>query len=162
MKITIAPGDQSPLVERVHVLSMTIKTFKGRRNVDVHLFRSCWSEDEESCFDWNILLDLDQSVDRNESAGSAKGRKIILEAFTEAERDIIINYLKDQYSTRITRIHSASLNFPIPCALPPLSEAEEGKSIGLIAFEKIPSYSLDIPLKGLYDLNQHPPIVAEE
>ncbi len=161
MKITISPAQTSLPVERAHVLSMTIRTFKGRRDVDVHLFRACWPEAEEASFDWDYLLAPDTNVD-TAAGGAPECKNIVLEAFTEEERDTIINYLKAQYSTRITSISSSVLSFPVPAGLMPLSCVEEGKNIGVIAFEKIPSYSLDIPLKGLYDLSQHPPIVIEE
>lgn len=160
MEINIAPADISLPVERAHVLSMTIKAFKGRRDVDIHLFRACWNQEEESSFDWNTLLAPTREDD--DTTELPECRNIVLEAFTEDERDTIINYLKAQYSTRITSITSSTLSFPIPAGLMPLSNVEEGKSIGFIIFEKIPSYSLGLPLKGLYDLSLHPPIVLEE
>lgn len=42
-----------------------------------------------------------------------------------------------------------------------LSQIQADKDIGFIEFTKIPSYSLDLPIKGLYDLSQHLPIVEE-
>lgn len=160
MKINIAPAPSSLPVERAHVLSMTIKTFKGRRDVDVHLFRACWDDHEEKDFDWSALLLPDQEAEKSPEAPECKN--IVLEAFTEDERDSIITYLKGQYSTRISNINSTVLTFPVPAGLMPLSCVEEGKNIGLIVFEKIPSYPLDIPLRGLYDLSLHPPIVIDE
>ncbi|WP_147821610.1 hypothetical protein [Salidesulfovibrio onnuriiensis] len=159
MNITIPPLEKPLPVDRAHVLSMTIKTFKGRRNVEVHLFRSHWPSGEETHFDWKSLLAPDAM---RPGSDAPECKNIVLEAFTEVERDTIINYLKGQYSTRITSINAATLSFPIPAGLPPLSSVAEGKNIGFIVFEKIPSYSLEIPLKGLYDLSQHRPIVAEE
>jgi len=157
MNINITPPLSAPPIERANVLSFTVKTFKGRRNVEVHLFRAAWQPSEENALDWESLLGDPIEPERNDPTGS---RKVVLEAFTDAERDSIINYLKDQYSTRITSISSMPMSFPIPLGLPSLSGAQEGKNIGFIDFAKIPSYPLDIPLKGLYDLGQHKPIVA--
>ncbi|KAB1441202.1 hypothetical protein [Pseudodesulfovibrio senegalensis] len=156
MNISITPPLSTPPIPRANVISFTIKAFKGRRNVEVHLFRSAWDPNEENSLDWDSLLGAPIEPERNDPSGS---RKIVLEAFTDQERDSIINYLKDQYSTRITSIHSMSMDYPIPLGLPALSDAQEGKNIGFIDFAKIPSYPLEIPIKGLYDLSQHKPIV---
>jgi hypothetical protein len=137
---------------------MTIKSFKGRRNVEVHLFRADWTKNDEENQDWNTLIGppLDPAVP--DKSGS---KRIIMESFTTEERDHIISYLKEQYSTRLTAISSTPLTFPVPAGLSGLSQLEAGKDIGFIEFNKIPSYSLDIPMKGLYDLSQHSPIADE-
>lgn len=130
---------------------MTILSFKGRRDVEVHLFRSTWDHAQEKTLDWSVLIDG--------NAADATGRAVIMEAFTTEERDLLVNYLKEQYSTRLGAIKSTPLNFPVPADLVGLSHLKAGKTIGVIDFMKIPSYSLDIPMKGVYDLSQHPPIV---
>jgi len=137
---------------------MTIKSFKGRRNVEVHLFRSTWKADDENDQDWNTIIGTPMDSSKTDPSGS---KRIVMESFTDDERDRIINYLKEQYSTRLTAIHSSPLTFPVPTGLTGLSQIEAGKGIGFIEFKKIPSYPLDIPLKGLYDLAQHLPIVEE-
>lgn len=156
MEINIMSAETSLPLERAHVITMTIRTFKGRRDVDVHLFRSGWDESESTTLDWNTLLGPPIDPSMTSPDGS---KKVLMEAFTEEERDTIINYLKDQYPTRITAIASAPLQFPIPLGLPALSDMKEGKSIGFIDFSKIPSYPLTLPLKGLYDLSQHKPLI---
>ncbi|BCS86981.1 hypothetical protein [Pseudodesulfovibrio sediminis] len=148
----------SPLpTDRAHTLSMVIKSFKGRRDVAVHLFRGQWGPSDEN-LDWATLIGPPLDATHTDPAGS---RKIILESFTDVERDRIISYLKEQYSTRLTGIRSAVLTFPVPAGLTGLTQVEPGKARGFIEFEKIPSYPLDIPLKGFYDLNQHQPMVEE-
>jgi len=155
MDITITQPNTSLPTEYAHSLSMTIKSFKGRRNVEVHLFRSSWEPSLENEMKWSDLITV------GDSAESEQSRKVIMESFSADERDRIINYLKEQYSTRLTAINSTPLTFPVPTGLSGLSQVSPDKSIGFIEFKKIPSYNLDLPLKGLYDLSQHPPIVEE-
>ncbi len=150
----VAPAAPLPL-ERAYALSMTIKSFKGRRDVEVHLFRHAWDPAEEGGCDWNALLGptIEGAPDPESS------RKVILEAFTLQERNQIVSYLKEHYASRLAAIDSAPLAFPVPRGLPPLCSLAEGKSIGFIRFEKIPHYDLPVALRGLYDLSQHRPIV---
>lgn len=156
MDITITPSSSPLPIDRAFCLSMVIKSFKGRRDVEVHLFRANWDDGEikKSALDALIGAPIDPS-----STDLTSSRTVILESFTDCERDLILNYLKEQYSTRLTALHSTPLTFPVPAGLKGLSQVQAGKDIGFIEFERIPSYPLEIPLKGLYDLSQHPPIV---
>ncbi|QJB57877.1 hypothetical protein [Pseudodesulfovibrio sp. zrk46] len=155
MDIKVIQPDSPPPTPYAHSLSMVIKSFKGRRDVEVHLFRATWDATLEESIDWNGLVTSDCSDCVKSS------RKVILESFSSEERDRIINYLKEQYSTRLTAIRSTPLTFPVPAGLSALSQLSPDKSVGFIEFEKIPSYSLNLPLKGFYDLSAHPPLVAE-
>lgn len=157
MDITINQPDTLPPTRFVHSLSMTIKSFKGRRDVEVHLFRSSWNAEDEKNENWETLI----AASSNPPEDVDNSRRVIMEAFTDEERDNIVSYLKEQYSTRLTAIHSTPLTFPVPAGLPGLSQMDTSKNVGFIEFQKIPSYSLDIPLKGLYDLSQHPPIAQD-
>ena len=158
MQITVIEPPAPLPVDRAHALSMVIKSFKGRRDVDVHLFRYRWDPAEEAAYDWDALLG---DPLEGGPASSEQTRQVLLEAFTTDERDRLIAYLKDQYATRLASIASQPLDLPIPVGLPPLCSLSEGKDIGFIRFEKIPSYGLDIPLRGFYDLSRHRPLVEE-
>lgn len=158
MDINIITPDSPLPSDHVHSLSMTIRSFKGRKDVQVHLFRAAWDSADEAGQNWDTLIGEPVDPSRTETAGS---KSIVMESFTTDERDRIVNYLKEQYSTRLTAINSAPLTFPVPAGLMGLSQIEAGKDIGFIDFVKIPSYSLGIPMRGLYDLSQHSPIVAE-
>lgn len=158
MDITIISPDSPPPTAYVHSLFMVIKSFKGRRNVEVHLFRASWEAINEERENWDALIAPSSemsAVDRHRS------RKVIMESFSDDERDRIVNYLKEQYSTRLAAIRSTPLSFPVPAGLSGLSQMEPCKNVGFIEFAKIPNYPLDIALMGLYDLSQHPPIVEE-
>lgn len=159
MDITITNPETTLPVDRAYVISMVIRSFKGRRDVEVHLFRSQWDPAEYEAMDWDRLLGACLEGTSGDPEGS---RRLILEAFTEAERDTIVEYLKTQYSTRLTAINSSPVPFPVPVGLTGLTQIPGSKSAGFIEFSKIPSYPLDIPLKGFYDLNLHPPLVDEE
>lgn len=160
MEININESQCSLPVQRGHVLSMTIKSFKGRRDVEVHLFRSQWDPAEIQGYDWPSLLG--EPLDPNSQADPDGSKHVVLESFTREERDKILEYLKKHYASRLDRIDSQALEFPVPIGLTPLSSISEGKSVGFIRFEKIPHYDLELPLRGLYDLSRHKPIVDVE
>lgn len=160
MQIAIANPEAPLPVERAYALSMTIKSFKGRRNVEVHLFRHSWDPAEEAGLDWARLIG--PPLEPGAPADPASSRRVVLESFTASERDRIVAFLTEQYATRLTSINSRPLEFPIPSGLPALSDMREGRAMGFVRFEKIPSYALTLPLRGFYDLDQHKPIVEGE
>jgi len=125
----------------------------------VHLFRHAWDPEEEEAIDWDKLLAAQGMSEAPEAAGS---RRVVLESLTLEERDKVICYLKEHYANRLSSIFSATIPFPVPIGLMALSDISEGKSIGFIHFERIPHFDLKIPLRGFYDLGQHPPIVETE
>ncbi len=159
MNIEIIPACEDLPIDRAFVLSMTIKSFKGRRDVEVHLFRHTWDPEEEEAVDWDKLLAAQGMSEAEEAAGS---RRLVLESLTREERDRIVDYLKQHYADRLTSIYSMPIPFPVPIGLVALSDMSEGKTIGFIHFERIPHFDLGIPLRGFYDLSQHPPIVETE
>lgn len=156
MDIEIIQPEGSLPIERAFAVSMTIKSFKGRRDVDVHLFRHCWDPEEEPAMDWDALLAASGMGEAEAASGS---RRVVLESFTPDERDQIIAYLKEHYADRLKSVFSAPIPFPVPVGLTALSDIGEGKSIGFIHFERIPHFTLGFAVRGLYDLSQHRPIV---
>jgi hypothetical protein len=157
--ICITPAESALPIDRAYALSMTIKSFKGRRDVEVHLFRHAWDPEEEQAIDWDRLLAAQGMSEAPEAAGS---RHVILEALTLEERDRAVAYLKEHYASRLSAITSAAIPFPVPVGLMALSDMSEGKTIGFIHFERIPHFNLGLALRGFYDLGQHPPIVETE
>jgi len=154
--IQIIPAGSDLPIDRAFALSMTIKSFKGRRDVEVHLFRHAWDPEEEEAIDWDRLLAAQGMSEAEEAAGS---RRVILESLTLEERDSILDYLQEHYATRLAAVTSAPIPFPVPIGLLALSDMSEGKTVGFIHFERIPHFDLGIALRGFYDLSQHPPIV---
>lgn len=144
-------------IQRGYALSMIIKSFKGRRDVEVHLFRPEWNDADETEIKWDNIFGSPAALDA--VPNEEKDRKIILESFTKDERDQVVDYLKDHYSSRLESIFSTPMEFPVPTGLPPLSSITEGKDIGLIKFEKVPHFDLPFALRGLYNLGAHRPLV---
>ncbi|MBU1039937.1 MAG: hypothetical protein KKF77_02410 [Proteobacteria bacterium] len=159
MDIQIITAGKDLPIDRAYALSMTIKSFKGRRDVEVHLFRHAWDPEEEEAVEWDQLLAEKGMSEAEEASGS---RRVILEALTAEERDRIVDYLKEHYTGRLTGVCSMPIPFPVPVGLVALSDMSEGKTIGFIHFERIPHFNLGIALRGFYDLGQHPPIVETE
>ncbi len=158
MKIIIHPSESTLPCDRGYAISMTIKSFKGRKNVEILLFRCEWSAEELKAYNWDMLL--------GEPIAGAPGdkessKRVLLETFTEEEREQIISFLAEQYKSRLNTIEAHPLTFPIPSNLPALFDAKENKNIGFIRFQKIPSYNLDIPLAGFYDLSRHEPLAED-
>jgi hypothetical protein len=164
MDIHVENLSSTPPFERAYVVSVVIRSFKGRRDVEVHLFRPADASSdggaaEGAGYPWDRLLGEPVEPGRDDPEGS---RKMVLESFTRDERDRLVEYLKERYADRLEAIESRALDFPVPLGLAPLSSVPEGKSIGFIRFDAIPNYTLDFPVRGLYDLARHRPIVEEE
>jgi hypothetical protein len=159
MEINLYEAEGELPTNRAYALSMTIKSFKGRRDVEAHLFRPEWDQAEEASYNWDTLLG--PPVDASVPADPLSSRKVILESFTQAERDQLVLYLSEHYADRLEFIESAPLEFPVPMGLPALSDMAEGKGVGLIRFEKVPHFNLDFPVHALYDLSRHRPLVEE-
>jgi hypothetical protein len=157
MEMTVQ-SPESPLpVDRAYVVSVVIKSFKGRRDVEVHLFRTAWDEKELEMIDWDLVLDP-------AAAGAApedleRSRRFLMEAFTPAERDLLLEYLKSRYEDRLERLTAMPLEFPLPAGIIPLGEVPLGADVGIIRFERIPHYALPFPVHGLFDLGRHKPMV---
>jgi hypothetical protein len=157
MDIDIVPADFTLPVDRAWTVSMVIKTFKGRKDVTVHLFRPEWDPADEEVYDWDVLLG--DPVDPDLAVSLESSRRVLMEAFTEEERDALVEYIKTRYHDKVSEVHACALNFPVPLGLTALSELTEGKDIGFIRFDKIPNYTLSFPVRGFFDLSQHRPII---
>ncbi|EHJ46684.1 hypothetical protein DFW101_0667 [Solidesulfovibrio carbinoliphilus subsp. oakridgensis] len=157
MEIDVVPADFIIPVDRAWTVSMVIKSFKGRKDVTVHLFRPEWDPADEEIYDWDVLTGDPVQPDLPVSYVSC--RRIVMESFTEEERDALVDYLKTRYEDKVSEVHACALNFPIPLGLTALSELSEGKDIGFIHFDKIPNYTLPFPVRGYFDLSQHKPLI---
>jgi hypothetical protein len=157
MELTVHGPEGALPVERAHVVSLVIKSFKGRRDVEVHLFRSGWEESELGLIDWDLVLTTDApEAGQN---GPERSRRFLMEAFTAKERDLLIEYLRSRYEDRLKSITSVPLELPLPPGITPLGEVPLGGEIGVIRFEKIPRYTLPFTVHGLFDLSRHKPVV---
>jgi hypothetical protein len=156
MKLNIITSQNELPVKKGYAISLIIKNLKGHKDVEVHLFLPEWDEKKAKSYDWSKLLG--DPIDRNAPIDPVSSRKVLLESFTIEERDIILDYMKKRYLSRLYAINSRPLDFPIPMGLIPLSEIPEDDDIGCIRFEEIPNYTLPFPVHGLYILSQHEPV----
>jgi hypothetical protein len=160
MQINIECPKGKLALERAYVVTLTIHSFKGRKDVEVHLYRAGYEDSELHAYQWDALLG--PPLDPIGQLDPLSSRFVILEAFTDGERDQLIAYMKERYADRLTRIDSAPMDFPIPMGLPPLSSFPEGKTIGIIRFDETQNYALPFAFRGLYDLSRHEPLVEGE
>jgi hypothetical protein len=160
MDIKIIPSTTPLPVNRAYIVTMTIKSFKGRRDVEVHLFRPFWDKEEENIYSWDKILG--DPIENGPEPDINRSKKILLEAFTQDERDQLIDYLARRYASRLKNISSAPLDFPIPLGLMPLSEMPEDGDFGRIRLNQVPNYSLPFPVHGFYDLSAARPIIQGE
>lgn len=159
MEVHIVPAEGNEPIERIHVVSITIRTFKGRREVEAHLFKNSPDPAEVSDYPWDKLIGAPLDA---ENPGTAEGvKRMVAEAFTPQERDMVVAYLKERYGSRLTSISACPLSLPIPQGVTALSDIPEGKTLGFIHFENVQAYGLPFGVKAFYDLAQHPPLVAE-
>ena len=157
MEVTVHTPEAPLPVDRAYVVSIVIKSFKGRREVEVHLFRAGWEQDELGGIDWEQALET--APGGTEPEEIEKSRRFLMEAFTLPERDELIEYLKTRYADRLSAITALPLGFPLPAGITPLGEVPLGADVGIIRFEQIPHYALPFPVHGLFDLGRHKPMV---
>ncbi|MCG8529120.1 MAG: hypothetical protein MI749_00480 [Desulfovibrionales bacterium] len=164
MQIQITPATGNEPTNRVYSMYIIIRSFKGRKNVQAHLFRYGISSEDLSKFDPTGCIDTIEPTSSNKAylSGSMEDTKhMVLESFTEKERDAVIQYLKKRYVSRLDFIEATPLSFPVPKGTMPLCSIPEGKSMGFIRFENMPGYPLPFSFRGFYDLDQHEPITYE-
>ena len=172
MELTVIPVEGTPPVERIHVISITIRTFKGRRNVQAHLFRlpdgdaTSQGLDSLRAVPGLVGAPLDPSApgadDLTGPEAETDALRTVLEAFTETERDAVVDYLSQRYADRLTCIIACPLQLPVPRGVVPFSALPEGKTMGVIRFDEVPRYPLPFAIRGFYDLAQHEPLVHEQ
>ncbi len=154
MEVNIITPEYALPVREGYTISITIRTFRGHKYVEVHLFRPDWKTAREAdSYDWTKLLG--DPIDRDLPSNPQGSRAVVLESFTLEERDRVIEYMKNRYVSRLTAINSRPLQFPVPLGLTPLSEIPEDGDLGFIRFEEIHNYTLPFPVHGLYILSQH-------
>ncbi len=160
MDICLTPAPEDMPVERAYVISATIRTFKGRRNVEAHLFRTGTREEELASLEGMRLVG--DPIDPANPGDPKDALRAVLEAFTKEECDAVIAYLERKYADRFTVIVACPLDLPIPQGVAPLSAIPEGKTMGFIRFDTVSGYDLPFGFRGFYDLARHEPLVNEQ
>jgi hypothetical protein len=159
MQPEIHTSSETPPVDLGYAVSMVIRRFKGHADVEVHLFRPFWDEDDYGRYPWEELIGGAVSEDRPESPENSKN--VLLETFTAEESRQLVEYLKERYGDKLASIHCSVLDFPVPMDLTPLSSVRETGTVGRLDLDSVPNYPLDFPVKGIYDLSRHERIEEE-
>ncbi len=153
----------SPFVEldRVYVIQAQLKSFKGRKDVIVYLFRPDTNAEElEELRTLDLVGPSDE--DTPKGANSEDALLSLLEAFTAEEGNEVLEYLKLRYDELISEVVVSPVEIPVPLGMVPFSAIPEGKTMGFIRFENVEHYSLPFRVHGFYDLDAHDALMKEE
>ena len=163
MEHIIIPAPPDAPLDRIYIITLTMPTFKGRRNVEAHLFKADPDEQELETLDSGKLVGKNyEEIDESLPQGTERDAlQAVLEAFTAEEGNQILDYLKQRYSEQISLITVCPLELPIPLGVMPLSAIPEGRTMGFIRFDAVRDYPLPFAVHGFYDLDAHEPLVAE-
>ncbi len=153
----------SPFMEldRAYLIQIMLKSFKGRRDVIVYLFRTDTNDKELEELRALGIVDEAKS-DTPEGASVEDALLSVLEAFTPEEGNILLEYLDKRYGEHIKEVVASPIEIPIPLGVVPFSAIPEGKTMGFIRFDKVPEYDLPFNVHGFYDLEAHDALMAEE
>lgn len=167
MEKHIVPAPPGAGPERIYIAVATLRAFKGRRHVDVHLFRHGGSEEELAALKSNLpglVGPPDPSVPPQALQGASEeaALRCILEAFTAEESQALVAYLEQGYAEHIEKITVCPLDLPVPLGVAPLGAIPEGKTTGFIRFEAVHRYALPFVARGFYDLAVHEPLGMEK
>ncbi|MDY3810584.1 hypothetical protein FYJ44_00160 [Desulfovibrio sp. PG-178-WT-4] len=162
-KQSIAAPDNAPL-DRIYIIAATLNAFKGRRHVEVHIFRHGATDEELAALEGKKLVGPpDPAVPPQVLQGATEkaALRCVLEAFTAEESQALVAYLEQRYAEHIEKIMVCPMDLPVPLGVAPLSGIPEGKSTGFIRFDAVPDYPLPFVARGFYDLAVHEPLMAE-
>lgn len=151
-------------LERIYIITATLKTFKGRRNVEVHLFRSNPDVAElKTLRAMNLVGEPtnETPVGCNTPEAAEDALRTVLEAFTAEEGNLLLEYLDKRYADQFSKIVVCPLEVPVPLGVVPLSSIPTGKSMGFIDMSAIHDYPLPFAVQGFYDLDAHEPMLQE-
>ncbi len=147
-------------LDRVYLIQATLKSFKGRRDVAVYLFRTDTNEEELSQLQGLDLVDT-AKADTPEGATPEDALRSVLEAFTAEEGNEVLDYLKARYEEQISEVVVSPIEIPVPLGMVPFSAIPEGKTMGFIRFDAVADYNLPFVVHGFYDLDAHDSIMTE-
>lgn len=164
MEHIIVAAPHYEILERIYIITATIKTFKGRRDVEIHLFKTNPDTSELKFLSNMKLVDVDNNTNAvsNIKEATDDALRSVLEAFTAKEGNLLLEFLDDKYNDQISKVLVCPLEIPIPMGIIPLSAIPQGKTMGFIHFDETKNYSLPFAVWGFYDLDAHDPLVQEE
>lgn len=158
MNIEIKKAEKQLPIERIYIMAGILKSFKGKRDVELQIIRPCAKEEEFfPLFDKNLVDAPDPAMPAAlvENSSMRKALGCILEAFTEDEAKALANYLAQRYGDKFSSLFASPMIFPVPFGVAPLAELPESKNSGFIRFERASDYPLPFSAWGYYDLDTH-------
>ncbi|MEG2173658.1 MAG: hypothetical protein RRY29_10455 [Desulfovibrionaceae bacterium] len=164
MEHVIIAAPHFETLERIYIITATLKTFKGRRNVDVHLFRA---NPDSAELETLRAMNLVGKPDNETPVGCATPEagedalRTVLEAFTAEEGNDLLEYLDKRYAEQFAKVVVCPLELPVPLGVVPLSTIPEGKTMGFIHLNAVRDYPLPFQVHGFYDLDAHEPLLPE-
>ena len=164
MEHVIIPAPPDAPLDRIYIITLVMHTFKGRRNVEAHLFKAESDPAELASLRDKGLLGkpcADPGDSRLPCGTEDDALQTVLEAFTAEEGNLLLDYLKKRYVDQIARVTVCPLELPIPLGVVPLSAIPEGKTMGFIRFDAVRDYPLPFAVRAFYDLDAHEPLVPE-
>jgi hypothetical protein len=164
MEHAIIPAPPDAPLDRIYIITLIMHIFKGRRNVEAHLFRAGADPAElESLRDKGLVGKpcAEPGAGQLPHGTESDALQTALEAFTAEEGNLLLEYLKERYEDQILRVTVCPLALPIPLGVVPLSAIPEGKTMGFIRFDAVRDYPLPFAVRGFYDLDAHEPLVPE-
>lgn len=156
MEIRRLAAPEAASCDRIYVMAATLKAFKGRRHVEVHIFRHGATQAELDALRHKGLVGpADPSMPPQLLAGATEERALacLLEAFTAGESEALAAWLETRYADQMERLTICPLELPVPLGVGPLGEIPEGGSTGFIRFDQARGYALPFAARGFYDLS---------
>ena len=138
--------DEARLPRR-YIAVATLNNFRGKKNVEAHIFRTGASENEMEALKYkNLVSPADPSVPAEVLSGATEEMALacLLEAFTRDEALKLANYLENRYKTQISRLEICPMNLPAPFGIGPLAMIPETEKIQLKRFAFYHLYIRDV------------------
>ena len=154
MEINFIEGRENEDTRRQYVAVCVLKNFKGRQNVEAHLFRGSWAPKElEELRRQDLVAENPALPDELRATASRDAvLECVLETFTREEAEKLREYLADRYSDQIARLDIGPMELPAPLGLTPLGKIPTGSASGFIEFSRARNYPLDFELRAYYEL----------
>ncbi len=152
MEINFVTDGERADVPRQYVAVCRMINFRGHKNVETHLFRNGWTDEEmEAVANLDVVAgesSLPEEIKANVSRTAAL--ECLLETFTRREAERVARYLEERYAGQIARLDICPIEFPLPLGITALGKIPATDTGGFIEFARAKNYPLDFELRGYY------------
>lgn len=142
-------------LDRIYIAALALKNFRGRKNVEVQLFRHGATEAELCALRGKGLVGappagMPEAIIQGASEDAAL--YCLLEAFTLPEAEQLADYIAGRYGEQAASLTICPLGLPVPLGVGPLGALPESANSGFLNFHLAPGYALLFQLRGYFDL----------